>query len=104
MNAREVNVLLTKINARDKFPRWVTAEALAFTATEWADDLEHVELADAVAAMREHYAATSERMTIADIIEACPVRDSSWVGNITEQRLAAEAAGRPALTPGVNGV
>lgn len=104
MNAREVNVLLTKINARDKFPRWTTPESLAFTATEWADDLEHVALSDAVVAMREHYAVSDERMTIADIVAAVPVRSSSWIGNITEQRLAAEAAGRPALTPGVHGV
>lgn len=105
MNAREVNVLLTKINARDKFPRWTTAEALAFTAKEWADDLGHVELSDAIDAMRDHYAGSTERMTIADIIAACPVHSASWGGNITEQRLAAEAAGlRPALTPGVDGV
>lgn len=100
MNAREVNVLLTKINARDKFPRWTTAEAMAFTAREWADDLEQVALTDAVEAMREHYAATDERMTISDIVASCPVRSSSYAGNITEQRLAAEAAGQKALEPG----
>lgn len=41
------------------------------------------------------------------IVEACeePLHNSSWAGNLTEQRLAAEAAGkRPALTPGVDGV
>lgn len=92
MNAREVNVLLTKINARDKFPRWTTPEALAFTAREWADDLQHVSLGDAVEAMRDHYAGSDERMTIADIVEACPVRSSSWAGDVTEQRLAAERA------------
>lgn len=100
MNAREVNVLLTKINARDKFARWTTAEALAFTAREWADDLAQVALADAVEAMSEHYAATDERMTISDLLAACSVRSSSYAGNITEQRLAAEAAGQKALEPG----
>lgn len=100
MNAREVNVLLTKINARDKFPRWTTPEAMVFTAREWSEDLEHVSLPDAVEAMRDHYAGSDERITIADIIAACPVRSSSWVGNVTEQRLAAEDARiREALTP-----
>ncbi|MGF3055638.1 hypothetical protein [Microbacterium sp. YY-01] len=104
MIAREANVLLTKINARDKFPRWSTPEEMAFAAREWAEDLEHVALGDAVAAVRQHYAVSSERITVSDLLDACPVRDSSWAGNITEQRLAAEAAGRRALTPEVDGV
>lgn len=93
MNAREVNVLLTKINARDRYPRWTTVEEQAFAAREWAEDLAHVELGDAVEAMREHYAGSVERITIADILLACPVRGSSWAGNVTEQRLAQEAKG-----------
>ena len=90
MNAREVNVLLTKINARDRYPRWTTVEEQAFAAREWAEDLGHVELGDAIEAMREHYAASDERITIADIVAACPVRSSSWAGNVTEHRIAQE--------------
>lgn len=97
MIAREANILLLKINARDKFPRWTTAEDLAFAAREWAEDLSDVALDDALVAMRGHYASSSERMTIADVIAACPIRDSSWAGNITELRLARETA---ALPPG----
>lgn len=101
MNADEANVLLVKVMARDKFRRWQTASELAFTANEWADDLAHVPLSDALDAMREHYAGTSEPLTISDVLAAVPVRSSSWAGNITEQRLAAEAAGvQKALEPG----
>lgn len=101
MNADEANVLLVKIMARDKFRRWQSAAELAYTATEWADDLAHVPLSDALDAMRDHYAETNEPLTISDIIAAVPVRSSSWAGNITEQRLAAEAAGTvKALEPG----
>lgn len=95
MIAREANVLLLKINARDKFPRWTTPEDLAFAAREWAEDLSGVSLDDALVAMRDHYAGSSERMTIADVIAACPVRDASWAGNVTELRLARQAAQLP---------
>ena len=96
MSEDEAVVLLSKINTRDKFPRWVTDEDLAFTAVEWAEDLADVSLVDAIAAMKAHYAQSSERMTIADVNERVPVRSSSWAGNVTEQRLAREA--RQAVT------
>lgn len=55
--------------------------------------------ADALAAARDHYrdAPLDDRgrapsLKPRHIVEACaePVRSASWVGNVTEQRLAAE--------------
>lgn len=64
----------------------------------------------AMSAAVEHYRDApldefdrAPRLMPRHIVEACeePLHNSSWIGNITEQRLAAEAAGiRPALTPG----
>lgn len=90
MNADEVNVLLVKVLARDKFPRWRTPQELAFTAKEWAHDLSRVPLDVALEAMWAHYAVTDEPLTIKDINEFAPLRSSSYAGNITEQRLARE--------------
>lgn len=68
---------------------------------------------DAFTAAGDHYRyaevddmGRAVRLMPRHIVQACeePVRNSSWAGNITEQRLAAEAAGRPVLTPGVDGV
>lgn len=100
MNADEAIVLLLKVNSRDKFPRWRTEQVLAFDAREWAEDLADVPLDVAIDAMRAHYALTREPLTIADIREFVPVHNSSWAGDITAQRLAAEAAGQRALEPG----
>lgn len=90
MNADQANVLLVKVLARDTFPRWKTAQELAFTAKEWAEDLADVPVEVAIDAMRAHYAVTREPLTIADIREFTPLRSSSWAGNVTEQRLARE--------------
>ncbi|WP_295104424.1 hypothetical protein [uncultured Microbacterium sp.] len=92
MNAGETNVLLVKVMVRDKYPRWRTPQELAVAANEWADDLPHVSLDDALAAMRAHYAVSDEPMTIRDVNEFAPLRSSSHAGNVTEQRLAAERA------------
>lgn len=104
MNAREANVLLTKITLLDgRFKR--TPEEQAQMAIAWADVLVDVELGAAMDAVNDHYASETRGIMPADIIAAVPLHNSSWAGNITEQRLAAEAAGlRPALEPGVHGV
>lgn len=99
MNAREANVLLTKISYRDQYPRWRSPEDQATAAQEWADDLADVPLNVALEAMREHYAVERRPLMIADIRDAVPLRDSSWAGNITEQRLAREALEAGQVTP-----
>ena len=71
----------------------------------WADVLEDVSVDDARWALKEHYKVSRDSIMPADIVELVearnPLRDASWAGNVTEQRLAAEAAGeRPALTSG----
>lgn len=103
MSPREANVLLTKIALLDgRFKR--TPEEQAQMAVAWAEVLAEVALNAAIEAVTEHYAAETRGIMPADIVEACPVRSSSWVGNVTEQRLAAEAAGRvKALEPGHDG-
>lgn len=93
-------MLLTKVTMRDRFPRWQTPAELAAAAREWADDLWDVSLEDALDAMREHYATERTPLMIADVREFVPVHNSSWAGDVTEQRLAAEAAGQRALEPG----
>ena len=68
----------------------------------WYSVIGHLDYTDALAAAQGHY-RVERRLLPADLITACeePERLSSWAGNVTEQRLAAEAAGlRPALGPG----
>lgn len=103
MSPREANVLLTRVALLDgRYKR--APEEQAQMAVVWAEVLADVALDDAVAAVTDHYATETRAIMPADIVEACPVRSSSWIGNVTEQRLAAEAAGRVrALEPGDDG-
>lgn len=95
MSPREANVLLTKITLLDgRFKR--SPEEQAQMATAWAPVLADVSLEDAIVAVNDHYAVETRGIMPADIVEACPVRSSSWAGNVTEQRLAAE---RREVTP-----
>lgn len=91
MSPREANVLLTKIALVD---RWFKrdADSAVAQAEAWADLLADVSLDDALAAVTEHYRAEGRSIMPADIVAACvqPQRSASWVGNATEQRLAAE--------------
>lgn len=92
MNAREANVLLTHITLLDgRFKR--TPEEQAQMAVAWANVLADVDLDRAMVAVNEHYASETRGVMPADIVAACPVYDSSWAGNLTERRLAAEASG-----------
>lgn len=89
MSPREANVLLTKIALFDgRFKR--SPEEQAQMATVWAPVLGDVSLEDAMVAVNDHYASETRGIMPADIVSACPVRSSSWAGNVTEQRLAAE--------------
>lgn len=91
MNAREANVLLTHITLLDgRFKR--TPEEQAQMAVAWSGVLADVTLEDARGAVDEHYAVETRGVMPADIVAACPVRSSSWAGNVTEQRLASERA------------
>ena len=102
MNADEANVLLTKAALVDRWMRFGTPQELAAAAKEWATVLAEVSLDVALEALTAHYATERRSIMPADVVDfAPPRRDSSWVGNITEQRLAAEAAGQvKALEPG----
>lgn len=88
MNARETNIVLTRIALLDgRFKR--TPEEQAQMAIAWADVLTEVPLDAALAAVTEHYQTEARGIMPADIIAAAPVvRSASWVGNVTEQRLA----------------
>ncbi len=92
MNAREANVLLTQIALLDgRFKR--SPEEQAQMAVAWAGVLADVEMADAVAAVNEHYTVETRGIMPADIAAAVPpLQSASWVGNVTEQRLAQERA------------
>lgn len=95
MNAREANVLLTQVSMLDgRFKR--TPEEQAQMAIAWASVLVDVDLQPALDAVNDHYAAETRGIMPADIVAACPVRSSSWAGNVTEQRLARERAGMTA--------
>lgn len=100
MNAVETNVLLTKIALVDRWFKRSPAEQ-ADMAEAWSGILADVPLEVGVSAVDEHYATERRSIMPADILDAMPpLRSSSYAGNITEQRLAAEAAGQKALEPG----
>lgn len=101
MNADEANVLLTKAALVDRWMRFSTPQELVEAAREWAITLASIPLDVALEALAAHYATERRSIMPADIVDfAPPLRSSSWVGNATEQRLAAEAAGqRKALEP-----
>ncbi len=89
MSPREANVLLTHVTLLDgRFKR--TPEEQAQMATAWAGVLVDVSLDAARSAVNDHYATETRSIMPADIVAACPVWSSSWAGNVTEQRLAAE--------------
>lgn len=90
MNAAEANVLLTKAALVDRWMKFSTPQEAADAAKEWATVLADVELDEALVALADHYASERRSIMPADIVAACPVRSSSWVGNVTEQRLARE--------------
>lgn len=90
MNAEEAIIVLTEIAAVDPRQRR-TAPDLAVAGEMWADMLTDISLAEARVAVREFYAVESRSIMPADVLERVPVRASSWVGNVTEQRLAREA-------------
>lgn len=91
MNAHEANVLLVKAAMVDRWMKFQTPQELAAAANEWAVVLAEVSLDTAVEAMTAHYAAETRSIMPADIVAAMPpLRSSSYVGNITEQRLAGE--------------
>lgn len=90
MNAREANVLLTHITLLDgRFKR--SPEEQAQMAVVWAGVLADAPLDAAIDAVNEHYVTETRGIMPADIAVAVPpLQSASWVGNVTEQRLARE--------------
>jgi len=78
VNAREVNILLTKAALRDPRMKRVNAAEQKDMAVEWATDLAGVSLDDALEAVRAHYAVSREPIMIADILERCGVVEDPW--------------------------
>ena len=93
MNAAEANVLLTKAALVDRWMKFGTPQEAAAAAKEWATVLAEVPLEAGLEALAAHYATERRSIMPADIVDFAPVlRSSSYAGNITEQRLAAERA------------
>lgn len=84
MNAREANVLLTRVALLDgRFKR--TPEEQAQMAIAWAGVLASVPLDQALAAVNEHYAAETRGIMPADIVAAVEER-SDAARDLTVQR------------------
>lgn len=99
MSPREANALLTEICTIDARLRKPSPEEQAELAVMWSQILDPALTLDAArAAVREHYATETRAIMPADLNAAAPVwRGSSDAGDVTAQRLAAEA--RAAVTP-----
>lgn len=91
MTPREVNALLAYAQAAHDARLKQDPQDRMVRATSWARKLEHVSVAEAQAAVDDFYSlAGGDPIGLADLLAACPVRSSSWAGNVTEQRLARE--------------
>ncbi|OZB88896.1 MAG: hypothetical protein B7X41_05740 [Microbacterium sp. 14-71-5] len=97
MNSFEVNALLVRAGQIDARLRRNNTEERADMVEAWAVLLDDLSPADAGWALIEHYKRSRDSVMPADlralVEEREPVRNSSWAGNVTEQRLEREALG-----------
>lgn len=93
MDAREANVLLTRVALLDPRFGWTDEETQASRAETWADALADVSLEDALAAAVEHYRVTRDRLMPVDVVSRCPA-----VGDDGEAQARAEWLAARGLT------
>ncbi|MDQ7877346.1 hypothetical protein Q9R08_05080 [Microbacterium sp. QXD-8] len=89
MNAREVNVLLTKAALLDPRMKRVDPTEQADMAIEWAFVLDDVALGAGLWSIRQHYRTESRSITPADVVRLAGEYDDD-TANTTAQRERAQ--------------
>lgn len=86
MTPDEANVLLTKAGMVDPRMRRVDPNEAADRAEAWAEILETVDLGEAIAAMRTHYAVSAETLLPVHIMDrVAPVDPWANIPDVTGQ-------------------
>lgn len=80
MNAREANILLTRVAMLDPYWRRMEAVEQAERAQAWADVLDDVSLTVGLEAVTAHYRASSTTLMPADVLEYAGVTADPWAG------------------------
>lgn len=87
MNAREANVLLTKVALLDPWPKRTDPAHQAAVAAEWAVLLADVSLEAGVWAVREHYKRETRPLLPADVLRLIDERADELAPTVTDEVL-----------------